>query len=213
MRRALVYRWLFFIIGLIVLALGFSMTIKGDRLGIGPWDVLHVGLYMRFGLTIGTWAVLSGFALLLITTVFTRRMPQVGTFLNMILIGMFMDVFIFLIPDIHSLVGQALIFLGGIVVAGFGVGIYVAPKIGAGPRDSLMLLLVEKTGWGVGRVKTGVEVGAALLGWLLGGPIGLGTVAFALLTGKFVQISLPMFENMLKAMILKKGELPPILKI
>lgn len=79
MIRTLFYRWLFFLGGLIILALGFTMIIKADKLGISPWDVLHVGLFLNFGLTIGTWSILAGFTLIVISTLATRHLPQVGT--------------------------------------------------------------------------------------------------------------------------------------
>ncbi|RNF40086.1 YczE/YyaS/YitT family protein [Planococcus salinus] len=213
MRRSLYYRWLFFIVGMMVLALGFTMVIKADRLGISPWDVLHVGLYQNFGLSIGTWAILAGLTLVVVTWVFTKRIPQVGTFLNMLLIGVFIDIFNFLIPDIENLAAQIIMFAAGLIISGCGVGMYVAPKIGAGPRDGLMLVIVEKTGVSVNIAKTGTEVFAAVAGGLLGGPIGVGTVIVALLTGKIVQTTLPIFEKMLNTIIEKKSEAPPILKI
>ncbi|MBZ5202191.1 YitT family protein [Planomicrobium chinense] len=213
MGRAFFYRWLFFISGLIVLALGFTMIIKADKLGISPWDVLNVGLYKNFGLTIGTWAIIVGLAVIVSTMLFTRKIPQIGTFLNMLLVGIFIDIFNWLIPDIETLVGQILIFLAGITISGYGVGLYVSPRIGAGPRDSLMLILVEKTGLSITVVRAGIEVTVALVGWLLGGPVGVGTVAVALLTGRIVQISLPQFERLLKKIIDKKDNIPPVLKI
>jgi uncharacterized membrane protein YczE len=213
MGRALFYRWLFFISGLIVLALGFTMTIKADKLGIGPWDVLNVGLFKNFGFTIGTWAIVVGLVVIVSTMLFTRKLPQIGTFLNMLLIGIFIDVFNWLIPDIDTLLGQTLIFLGGITISGYGVGLYVSPRIGAGPRDSLMLILVEKTGLSITVVRAGIEMTIAFIGWLLGGPVGVGTVAIALLTGRIVQISLPQFERLLKRIIDKKNGIPPVLKV
>lgn len=213
MGRALFYRWLFFISGLIVLALGFTMVIKADRLGIGPWDVLNVGLFNNFGLTIGTWAILVGLAVIVSTVVFTRKIPQIGTFLNMLLVGVFIDVFNWMIPEIETLAGQSAMFVIGLVIAGYGVGIYVAPRIGAGPRDSLMLLLVEKTGLSISVIRTTMEVSVAFIGWLLGGPVGIGTIAVAVFTGKIVQISLPQFERLLKRIIEKGTDVPPILKM
>ena len=213
MGRALFYRWLFFISGLIVLALGFTMVIKADRLGIGPWDVLNVGLFKNFGLTIGTWAILVGLAVIVSTVVFTRKIPQIGTFLNMLLVGVFIDVFNWMIPEIETLAGQSAMFVIGLVIAGYGVGIYVAPRIGAGPRDSLMLLLVEKTGLSISVIRTTMEVSVAFIGWLLGGPVGIGTIAVAVFTGKIVQISLPQFERLLKRIIEKGTDVPPILKM
>ena len=213
MGRAFFYRWLFFITGLIVLALGFTLIIKADKLGIGPWDVLNVGLYKNFGFSIGTWAIVVGLAVIVATMVFTRKVPQIGTFLNMLLIGIFIDIFNWLIPDIETLTGQILIFLVGITISGYGVGLYVSPRIGAGPRDSLMLILVEKTGLSITIVRAGIEITVAFIGWLLGGPVGIGTVAVALLTGRIVQISLPQFEKLLKKIIDKKDSIPPVLKI
>ncbi|MBF6632970.1 MAG: YitT family protein, partial [Planococcus sp. (in: Bacteria)] len=137
----------------------------------------------------------------------------IGTFLNMLLIGVFIDIFNFLIPDIHTLVGQILILSAGIVVSGYGVGLYVSPKIGAGPRDSLMMMLVEKTGLSISVVRAGIEVEVALLGWMLGGPVGIGTIAVALLTGRIVQVSLPQFEKLLVTLIGKKEDIPPVLKV
>ncbi|WP_327078720.1 YczE/YyaS/YitT family protein [Planococcus sp. CAU13] len=211
--RTMFYRWLFFLGGLIILALGFTMIIKANRLGIGPWDVLHVGLFLNFGFTIGTWTILVAFFLIAVSTLSTRRLPQVGTFLNMLLVGVFIDIYNFLIPEIPSLTGQVLMLIGGIIVSGFGVGIYVSPKIGAGPRDSLMLVLMEKTGLSVTVVRAGIEVTAALLGWALGGPLGIGTVAVALVTGRIVQFTLPQSEALLRKIIEKKDELPPVLKV
>lgn len=213
MGRAFFYRWLFFISGLIVLAFGFTMIIKADRLGIGPWDVLNVGLFKNFGLTIGTWAILVGLAVVLSTIIFTRKVPQIGTFLNMLLIGVFIDFFYWLLPDVETLAAQIAMFVVGLLIGGYGVGLYVAPRMGAGPRDTLMLLLVEKTGLSISVIRTSMEVSVALIGWMLGGPVGVGTIAVALFTGKIVQISLPQFERLLKRTIEKGLEVPPILKI
>ncbi|TWT03452.1 YitT family protein [Planomicrobium sp. CPCC 101079] len=213
MKRSLYYRWLFFLCGLVVMALGFTLTIKGNKLGIGPWDVLHVGLYMNFGLTIGTWAIVAGLVIIALTAVLTRRIPQVGTFLNMVLVGVFIDIFNFIIPDIETMLGQIIVFALGIILAGVGIGFYVAPKIGAGPRDSLMLFVVEKTGLSISVVRAGIEVAVAFAGWLLGGPVGIGTIAVALTTGRIVQFTLPWFEKTLKKIIGKKNDMPPVLKI
>lgn len=213
MKRSLYYRWLFFLCGLVVMALGFTLTIKGNKLGIGPWDVLHVGLFMNFGLTIGTWAIVAGLVIIALTAVLTRRIPQVGTFLNMVLVGVFIDIFNFIIPDIETMLGQIIVFALGIILAGVGIGFYVAPKIGAGPRDSLMLFVVEKTGLSISVVRAGIEVAVAFAGWLLGGPVGIGTIAVALTTGRIVQFTLPWFEKTLKKIIGKKNDMPPVLKI
>lgn len=213
MKHSLLYRWLFFLGGLAIMAFGFTLVIKADRLGISPWDVLHVGLFLNFGLTIGTWVILMGLLLVAVSSLATRSLPQIGTFLNMLFTGALIDFYNFILPDFESLVAQTVILILGILISGFGIGIYVSPKIGAGPRDSIMLILVEKTGLSISIVRASMETLAAIAGWVLGGPVGFGTVAVALLTGRIVQYTLPMAERWLKTLIEKKNELPPVLKL
>lgn len=206
MRKIFIWRWVFFLVGMMVLSLGITMTIKGQRLGIGPWDVLHVGLYENFGLSIGTWGIITGFIIIVTTAAVLKQWPQLGTWLNMLLIGIFIDVFNWLLPDIHTLVGQTIIFVFGVLVMAYGVGIYVSPNVGAGPRDSLMLILVEKLGISVKIVRTGIEVIVAVLGWLLGGPVGIGTVVIALLIGQIVHYALPQCRKLLLKIVGEEDE-------
>lgn len=201
MRKNYAWRWLFFVSGLMVMSLGISMTIKGQRLGIAPWDVLHVGLYQNFGLTIGTWGILTGLFIVLSTAAALRQWPKIGTWINMIAIGLFIDLFNWLLPDVASLWGQSVIYILGIIVMSYGLGIYVSPNMGAGPRDSLMLILVEKLGISIKMVRTIIEIVVALLGWLLGGPIGVGTVLIALLSGQIVHYALPQCRRLLLKMM------------
>ncbi|MFC7365318.1 MULTISPECIES: YczE/YyaS/YitT family protein [Bhargavaea] len=197
MHRTQIWRWTFFIAGQLILSLGITLTIKGPLLGIAPWDVLHVGLYRMFGLTIGTWSIMTGFFIVGSTAIYLRRWPQVGTWINMILIGLFIDFFNWMIPDIPNVIGQTAVFILGTVVMAVGLGMYVSPNIGAGPRDTLMLVLIEKTGWSVKSVRTGLEVTVALAGWLIGGPIGIGTVIIALFFGQLLQYTMPYFRELL----------------
>jgi uncharacterized membrane protein YczE len=90
---------------------------------------------------------------------------------------------------------QTICFVSGVGIMGFGVGLYIASNIGAGPRDSLMLILVEKTGWTVKRVRTLLEIVVALIGWLLGGPVGIGTIIVALTLGYIVHFTLNISRN------------------
>ena len=204
MRKEWIVRWSFFIVGLIVLALGVAMTIKGKLLGIGPWDVFHYGLTLQFGLTIGTWIIIVGFFLLLITVIFTKKMPKIGAFLNMILMGFFIDFFLWILPNTNSLAGSALYLLIGVIIVGYGIGIYVSAELGAGPRDGLMILIVEKTGWKVQWVRNGMELSVLLIGWLMGGPVGIGTVIVALLIGPIVGFSLPQCKTLLHFILYRK---------
>lgn len=191
-------------VGMMFLALGIALTIRGNILGIAPWDVFHVGLFMNFGLSIGMWSILSGLLLVLGTSLYSKRWPLIGTWLNMILVGLFTDVFLWLLPAVSHPTVQTVLFISGVGVMGLGVGMYIASNVGAGPRDSLMLILMEKTGWTVKRVRTLLEVVVAIFGWLLGGPIGVGTVIIALTLGYIVHYTLILSQNW----ILKLTELP-----
>jgi uncharacterized protein len=201
MNREYRLRWSFFTIGLLVLAFGITLTIKGKDLGIGPWDVFHYGLFLKFGLTIGTWSIIAGLILLLVTGLATKTFPKIGAFLNMLLIGLFIDFFNFIIPDPSSIVIQSILFAAGTIILGYGIGLYVSADFGAGPRDSVMLLIVEKTGWKIQWVRNGIEVAVFLLGWLLGGPVGIGTIIIAFFLGSVVGISLPQCQRLLRNMI------------
>lgn len=197
MRNLAMWRWIFFIGGMIFMSLGISLTIKGRWLGIAPWDVLHVGLYQNFGLTIGTWGILTGFIIIIVTALFLKEWPRIGTWLNMLLIGLFIDLFNWLLPDVSSTAGQTIFFVLGVIVLSYGVGIYVSPNLGAGPRDSLMLLFVDKFGWSLRVVRTAIEAVVTLLGFLLGGPVGVGTIIVVLLSGQIIQFALPQCRKLL----------------
>lgn len=201
MKKGLMIRWGFFLIGLMVLALGISLTIQAKELGIGPWDVFHYGLFVQFGLTIGLWSIIVGFILIALTSLFTRSLPRLGSFLNMLLLGIFIDFFNFLLVSPHTWIGKIMIFLVGILVLGYGIGLYVAADLGAGPRDSIMLVITEKTGWKVQWVRNGIEVFVLVLGWMLGGPVGIGTVVIALTLGIVVGVSLSQCKGLMEGMI------------
>ncbi|KQL37031.1 YitT family protein [Psychrobacillus sp. FJAT-21963] len=197
MKKELIWRWAFFVAGVTIMSLGISMTIKGQQFGISPWDVLHVGLYRHLGLSIGTWAILTGIFIVIVTMIGTKKLPQLGTWLNILFIGSFIDMFNWLLPDITSFIGQLIIFILGVIVMAIGVGVYVSPNVGAGPRDSLMLLIIAKTGWSIKKVRTGLEVIVGFVGWILGGPVGVGTVIIALLLGQLVHYALPLSQKLL----------------
>ncbi|MGB7999056.1 MAG: YitT family protein [Anaerobacillus sp.] len=199
--RNTIIRWSFFFIGLAVLGLGIAMTIKGKTFGIGPWDVFHYGLYQQFGLTIGFWSIITGFVLLGFTSLYTKTYPQIGAFLNMIFLGLFIDLFLYLLPDPGTLLAQGLIFVSGVVVLGYGIGLYVTSGLGAGPRDGIMLLIIEKTGWRIDWVRNGIEVVVLLLGWALGGPVGIGSVIIAFMLGKIISFSLPQCKELFSTIL------------
>ncbi|GIN69100.1 YitT family protein [Bacillus sonorensis] len=197
MKRELVLRWLFYFVGLLVLSFGVSLTIEGKVLGIGPWDAFHYGLFELLGLSVGQWAIIVGAVIVGLTSLFTKAWPKIGAVLNMLLIGIFIDFFNYILPDPQTLASATAVFLLGVVFIGYGVGIYVSANLGAGPRDSLMLLISEKTGWNVQWVRNGMELTILFIGWLLGGPIGIGTVLTAIMTGAILRFSLPQSKRLL----------------
>lgn len=190
------WRCVFFITGIIILSLGIALTIKGHILGVGSWDVLHIGLQKNLGLTVGTWSIILGLTILAIDAIYTKRLPKIGTYLDMFLAGIFVDIFLYTLPDLHNLFEQTLAFVVGIVLLGFGCGMYMVANLGIGPRDTLMLLLVRRFGWTVNRARTTMEISVAVIGFLLGGPVGVGTVFMAFGLGPVVQWALRLNEKL-----------------
>ncbi|MDT8861521.1 YitT family protein [Alkalihalobacillus sp. MEB130] len=187
-------------IGLMIMGFGIALMVHAD-LGGAPWDVLHIGLTNQFGLTVGTWSILMGFVVLTITTVLMKSLPQIGAFLNMIFLGIFIDLFLWIIPAPEFLVLQYVMMIAGIVIIGYGIGVYIAPGCGAGPRDSLMLALQLKTGWKVQHVRVLMEVSVLTVGWLLGGTVFIGTLIFCFGIGSIVGITLPHCKRLFDSII------------
>ncbi|WP_442595149.1 YczE/YyaS/YitT family protein [Neobacillus sp. D3-1R] len=188
----IVPRFLIFFVGLLILSLGIVLILKAN-LGATPWDVLHVGLYYQFGLTIGSWSIIVGFVILGIAALLTKKLPQLGAFLNMILVGLFIDMFL-LLPIIQTpnhFVGRGIMFFCGLIIMCYGMGFYISANLGAGPRDSLMLALTNRTGWKVRNIRGVMEIIVLVIGWLLGGPVSVGTFLLSLLIGPVFGYAMP----------------------
>src|SRR5690625_1234451 len=167
MKRELGIRWFFFFFGLAILGLGVALTIKGQRFGVGSWDVLHIGLFKQLGLTIGLWSIIMGIIIITISSIGLREFPKIGTFANMISIGIFIDFFNWLIPNPNTFIVQFIAFILGVCLIAVGSGIYISANLGAGPRDSLMLLIVSKFRFSITVARTIMEVSVAIAGYLL----------------------------------------------
>lgn len=201
MKNDLKWRWLFFFIGLAVLCLGVSMTIKGKVLGVSPWEVLHIALVGKVGLTVGSWSVITGLLVVAASSLYLKEWPKFATWLNMFLCGIFIDFFNWLLPDPSAFIYEALYFLIGVMLLGVGCALYISPNLGAGPRDTIMIILAKKLGGSIGKARLMMEAVIAFIGWFLGGPVGLGTIIIALCTGYIVQFFLPFFRKMLEKRI------------
>ncbi|WP_010302688.1 YczE/YyaS/YitT family protein [Kurthia senegalensis] len=201
MRKEFLIRWLFFFIGIMFIGLGIAFTIRGQRFGVGSWDVLHMGLFYHFGLSVGAWSVIIGLLIVLLTAILLKRAPQIGTFMNMIFTGVFLDLFNSILPQVEGILSELGCFILGIIFIGIGCGIYIAANLGAGPRDSLMLLFVEKLRWSITVARTAMEVFAAGVGYLMGGPVGIGTIVMVFALGPIIEIILPISKKVLNRIL------------
>ena len=173
------------IVGLLFFALAMALMIRA-QLGVDPWNVLHLGIANHVPLSLGTIAILTG-ALVLVSWIPLKQWPGLGTVANVLVIGLGMDLFLAIIPPISGLGWQITAFLLGVVINGIGGAMYIGSHFGAGPRDGLMTGLHLNTGLSIRLIRTGIELTVLAIGWLLGGPVGLGTVAYALLIGPSIQ--------------------------
>jgi uncharacterized protein len=195
-------RYLFFFMGIALFGLGSAIAVKVKHLGLHPWDVLNVALYQRFGLTIGTWSILCGLTLVVISLFVNRKYINIGTFLNALLIGPFMDFFLWLdiLPSATNTWVDYFILLSGIVITGIAGGLYVAGGIGAGPRDGFMLFISDKTGLSVSRARILVESIVLIIGYLLGGPVFFVTFIYTFIQSPIFQRSLKLFKFILESL-------------
>ena len=198
------YRWGLYLIGLFIFSLGVSITIKVQYLGLHPWDVLNVSLYKKVGLSIGTWNVIIGIALICITLLLDKSYIKLGTFLNTIGVGLFVDLFLwidFLPPTTHAWI-DILYMIIGIVLMGIGAGINNAAHVGSGPRDGLILSISNKLFVPIRRVRIIIESAILLIGLSLGGPVFVFSFIFT-----FIQSPLFQFFYLTFSKIMDKLEL------
>ena len=183
----MIKRVIFLLWGLLLFGFGIVMTIKSN-LGTAPWDVLHLGIINYISLTIGQVSQLTGIAVIIISW-FLGMKPGWGTIANMYFIGLFIDIFMDwnVIPIPTDWYSQLAMLLGGIVAIGWASFFYLSAAFGAGPRDSFMVGSIQKTGWPVWKVRTVIETSVALIGYFLGGPVGIGTVIIAFTLGPSIQ--------------------------
>ena len=180
-------------IGFAFFGLSIALLIQGN-LGTGAWGVLEVGLAYLLHLTPGTMTVISGFVVLS-GALLMREQIGWGTLANILSIGPWLDVFLGLIPSIeNNLFVQIPMLLVAILMMGFASAIYIGVNAGAGPRDSLMLGLKRTRGISVRKARTFIELTVVFLGWLIGGPAGIGTIVFALLIGPAIQWGFKVFK-------------------
>jgi uncharacterized membrane protein YczE len=180
-------------IGFALFGLSIAMLIRSN-LGTSPWAVLEVAFSQLTGITPGRMSIIVGFVVL-VGALALREKIGWGTLSNILFIGLWEDMFLGMIPSVeNNLLIQASMLLAAIFIMGIASAIYIGVDAGAGPRDSLMLALHRTTGVSIRLARGTIEIIVVLVGWLLGGPLGIGTVIFAVLIGPSVQWAFKLFR-------------------
>ncbi len=191
---AIIKRLPILILGFIIIALGIQ-TMINTQLGLNPWGIFHSGFAHTAGITFGRASQLTGLSIILLCLAF-KIFPGIGTVFNMIFIGLLIDIVARLdfLPHFSGLIPNILSFLSGNFLFAIGVYIYLVADLGAGPRDSLMLVLTRLTRFTAGQCKIMMEITVAITGFLMGGSIGLGTVLAAFSGGLFIDMVFKFFK-------------------
>jgi uncharacterized protein len=187
-------RFIRLISGLFLYALGIVLTLQA-HIGYAPWDVFHVGFANLLGIRIGVASIITGLLIGIIALLLGEKLG-IGTVLNMVLIGVFLDMIIELniIPTAKNFwVGIPMMVLGLFMIA-LASYFYIGSAFGAGPRDSLMVALTRKTGLPVGLCRGTIEILAVIIGWRLGGMLGIGTIISAFVIGFCVQTTFKLLK-------------------
>jgi len=148
----------------------------------------------QLGISFGTVIILTGAAVLLLW-IPIRQMPGLGTVSNVIVLGLAADATLAVLPPLESMVARSALLVGAIVLNAIATGMYIGAGFGPGPRDGLMTGLHARTGWSLRGIRTAIELSVLLIGWLLGGKFGVGTVIYALSIGPLIQLCLPWFSQ------------------
>ena len=177
-------------IGLTLYGISMAMMLR-SYLGLMPWDVFHYGVARWVPLSFGGIVIVTG-VLVLLLWIPLRQMPGLGTVLNVIVIGLASDAALSVLHRPDALAGRVALLVGGVLLNAVASALYIGAQLGPGPRDGLMTGLVVRTGWSIRLVRTSIEVTVLVVGFALGGTLGLGTALYALAVGPLLQIFLPM---------------------
>lgn len=182
--------------GLLLYGIADAFMIRA-AVGVDPWTVFAQGVSLHTPLSIGILTNIIGLTVLLLWIPLRQR-PGLGTILNILLVGPGIDLGLWLLPVPESMWLRIAFFTIGMLLLAVASGIYIGARLGPGPRDGLMTGIHARFGTPIWIARTGVELTVLVIGWILGGNVGLGTVAFALLIGPLCGITLPLFDAELR---------------
>jgi uncharacterized membrane protein YczE len=179
--------------GLVLYGLSIAAMLSAG-LGVDSWDVFHQGISQRTGVSFG-WVVNGVSVLVLLAWIPLRQRPGPGTVANALVVGLVADAALTVLPRPEPLPWQLLMLVAGIIANGIATGLYIGAGLGPGPRDGLMTGLAARTGRSIRLVRTLIELTVLAAGWLLGGPVGLGTLLYAVSIGPIAQLSIARFAQ------------------
>lgn len=178
-------------IGLFIYGLAIAMMVDA-RIGIPPWDVLAQGISVSANVSYGVASIIVS-TIVLIAWIPLKVKPGIGSILNAILIGLWVDFWLPFVPTFDSYITNLLMFCLGVATTAFATGLYISSNLGSGPRDGLIIGTHKALGWPLWLVRTMYEGSVLIIGGLLGGQIREGTLIFALSIGVLMQAALKFF--------------------
>lgn len=178
--------------GLLLYGLSMALQVQA-MLGLGPWDVFHEGVAQHTGLSFGTVVIVTSVFVLLLWIPLKQR-PGLGTISNVLVVGLAADLGLAIIPESDVLPVQLAMLAAGVGLNAVAGAAYLGANFGPGARDGLMTGFVAKTGASVGKIRTTIELSVMVIGFLLGGTVGLGTILYALSIGPLLQLMIPTFR-------------------
>jgi uncharacterized membrane protein YczE len=179
-------------LGLFIYGLALAMVVKA-HVGIPPWDVFAQGISLQLHTSYGIASIIVS-SIVLVFWIPLKIKPGVGSIMNAILIGLWMDFWTPFLPQLGLYWQNLAMFLLGMCTVAFATGLYITSNLGSGPRDGLILGLTKRLGWKVWQVRTAVEIIVLGVGWLMGGQVREGTLIFAICIGYLMQGSLKFFK-------------------
>jgi uncharacterized membrane protein YczE len=181
------------LVGLVLYGAGCALTLEAG-FGVDPWTVLAQGISIHTGIGIGWVTNILGFLVLLLWIPLHQR-PGIGTIANILLVGTSIQLTLAVVPPIDGFLARLAVFVAGVLAVALASGLYIGAHFGPGPRDGLMTGMHTRLGWPVWLCRASVEVTVLIVGWFLGGTVGIGTVVFALSIGPLVHLALPLLDT------------------